>query len=397
MELLQANTQWNNRPDDERFGSLAEMHGACCDHFETARVATVNLSDMRAEPAQLEAGALELGRGADLAIVGPAGVPARLNSWSFNQLAQRVGAPGGYLQRLPARIAADAITHGLRQLGDDGASAQALFQQSAGGLVSRAFTSDRYSRIWNHEIIGRLLDLEAAGAWRVPPARPARHDQRGARPATAADILPNQSEFGLSINIGDMIAPAGLYASAHDCFAFMVNENNRIADGSDCGLARGFFVSNSEVGAAAFKITRFMYRHVCGNHIVWGASDVQELRIVHTGKADSRFIQELRGELVKYADSSASEDEARIVSAKRFSLGDSRDQVLDLLFKRAILPKRDLVAAYDQAERDDTGAGSPSSAWGFAQGLTSYSQTLPYADKRMELDRAAGKVLSMAF
>ena len=45
-----------------------------------------------------------------------------------------------------------------------------------------------------------------------------------------------------------MIAPAGIYASDHDMFAFLVNEEYRIDDGSDGGLARGFFVQNSEVG-----------------------------------------------------------------------------------------------------------------------------------------------------
>jgi hypothetical protein len=35
--------------------------------------------------------------------------------------------------------------------------------------------------------------------------------------------------------------------------------------------------------------------------------------------------------------------------------------------------------------------------WGIAQGLTEYSQKAPYADARTKLDRAAGKVLEMAF
>ena len=77
-----------------------------------------------------------------------------------------------------------------------------------------------------------------------------------------------------------MIAPAGLYASDHDCFAFMVNESVTVDDGSDGGLCRGFFVSNSEVGAASLKFTS-LYRSVCGNHIVWGAKQAQERHCPH--------------------------------------------------------------------------------------------------------------------
>ncbi len=83
----------------------------------------------------------------------------------------------------------------------------------------------------------------------VPPARPAFPDQPGTRPATEDDVLAVK-DF-LSINVGDPVAPAGLYASNHDMFAFLINEENRIDDGSDSGLSRGVFFENSEVGAKA--------------------------------------------------------------------------------------------------------------------------------------------------
>lgn len=142
----------------------------------------------------------------------------------------------------------------LQARGDDGNRCNALFH-SNGNFVCRAFTSDDYARIWNYELIGRLRDVMGDG-WRVPPARPAFINQPGARPATEADVLARKTTGGgLTINMGDMIAPAGLYASDHDCFIFMVNEEQRIDDGSDGGLSRGFFISHSEVGASALKVT----------------------------------------------------------------------------------------------------------------------------------------------
>jgi hypothetical protein len=179
----------------------------------------------------------------------------------------------------------------------------------------------------------------------------------------------------------------------------MVNEQARINDGSDGGLSRGFFVSNSEVGAASLKLTRFLYRHVCGNHIVWGAESVQEIKIVHRGRADERFAHQVAVELRRYANESASEDEARIASAKRCVLASTKDELLDRLFGRKILPRKKLEAAYESAEVEaaEHAAGSPRTAWGFANGITRLSQATAFADERNRLDRAAGKVLEIAF
>ena len=43
------------------------------------------------------------------------------------------------------------------------------------------------------------------------------------------------------------------------------------------------------------------------------------------------------------------------------------------------------------------GNPDPRSVWGFVQGMTRHSQTLPYADARTAMDKAAGKVMEMAF
>jgi hypothetical protein len=59
----------------------------------------------------------------------------------------------------------------------------------------------------------------------------------------------------------------------------------------------------------------FLYQYVCGNHIVWGAKDVKELRIRHIGNADQRAFAELNVRLVEYADGAASEDEMLIKRA----------------------------------------------------------------------------------
>lgn len=386
MNLYAANQQWANRPDDERYWSLDEMCDATRTYAERAAEGVLQLRDTEV-----------VAQDTELALRGTTGTTARLNHWSFSQLCGRVGAPAGYLRNLSPAMAAANLTYGLKSMSDDGASCNGLFHRDETNLVCRAFNSEQYSRIWNYEIVERLREALGDG-WQVPPARPARPGQAGSRPATAVDVLAFSTQAGLGVKVGDLIAPAGLYASDHDMFAFLVNEQHRIDDGSEGGLSRGFFVSNSEVGAAAFKITKFLYRYCCGNHIVWDASNVQELRIVHRGTANERYGTTMRLELRKYAHESADDDEQRIHMARQTLLGTTKDQVLDKLFGLRVLPRVTLDAAYVEAEReaDLRTDVSPRSVWGMVQGITAMSQREMFADRRVELDRAAGRILSIA-
>ena len=385
MELFKASSQWSTRPDDERFPDLPTMHTACTAYRTTA-------AESRTPYATIEAIPLN----GDVAIQGKGGIPSKVTHWAFGQLCARAEAPGSYLRQLPPTLAATCLNHGL-QTHKNGDTALLMFHKDNGNLLLRAATSLEYTRIWNSDITSRLVELLPDG-WRVPPARPARASQSGTRPATEADVL-GASTFGLSIKVGDLIAPAGLYASDHDMFAFLVNETRQVSDGVGGQLSRGFFAWNSEVGAASFGICSFLYRHVCGNHIVWDASKVVEVRLRHVGSADRKAFRTLQVELRRYADRAASDDEALITQARTFEIAGTKDQVLDRIFRLRVpvLSKARIEAAYDRTDRNYPIDGSPRTAWGMAQGLTRISQETPYADTRTELDRAAGKVLAIAF
>lgn len=246
--------------------------------------------------------------------------------------------------------------------------AKLLFHQN-GGLLLRALTSGEYVRIWNWEVAERLRDLQLQG-WE--PAVPDFND-RGDGKRTA------------------------LYASDHDMFAFLRSANVTVAEpGTNEPIYRGIIVENSEVGAAALKLTRFLYRCMCGNHIIWGASKVVELSIRHVGEARSKwgvFASQVR----KWADESTSDEEAMIAKAKHRIIAATKDEVLDAIFgKRVInLPRKTIEAGYDACDRDQD--GDPNTVWGVVQGLTRHSQTLPHADKRTDIDKAAGKLLDLDF
>ena len=397
--LYAAHGQWATRPADERFWTLAEARETCKAYADTAEEVEV---DFGAE--------VLLHDDNDLCLTldgGKGYKTATMTHWGFSQLARMAGAPAEYLRKLPAHLAGQCIDAGLDThfAGRDAMTCKALVH-SNGSTVLRSLTSERYSRFWNWEVFDRLLGLEQGG-WRVPPARPAKAGDPPARVATEADCLTRNSKGGgLSVTPGSMIAPAGIYASDHDMFAFLVNEEYRIDDGSDGGLARGFFVQNSEVGASALKVTFFHYRHVCGNHIVWDASNIIEVAVRHIGDVAGRFHIELGGAVDKYLNASASEETARVLRARQMELGSTKDAVLDSVFKaiagsrRNGLPSgmnlKQLGSAYDLAEQHVDTDGSPRTVWGYVNGLTRLSQQTGYTDDRMFLDRAGAAILALA-
>lgn len=223
MELLKAARQWQERPDDERFETLSDLYAATKGYADTAHTYESPGADLRAVNFK-----------GDVYLAAKDQKRAVLSNWAFSQLCTRAGAPSTYLRELPSELAAQLINHGL-----DASTSDSLVMTHAtegGGMIARSITSDGYCRIWNHEVVAPLLQL--SDDWRVPPARPARPGQRGVRLATAADVV-RAAPHGLGVSVGDPIAPAGLYASDHDCFVFLVNENHVIQDGSPTGLCRG--------------------------------------------------------------------------------------------------------------------------------------------------------------
>jgi Domain of unknown function (DUF932) len=352
--LTHANREWERRPADERFGSLADMHDAARAFHDNAAKAILPVKSLSVRP-----------EGDSIVVTGSSGLPACLTHFTFGQLAGKAGAPAGYLRTLPATLASDCINTGLRSAA--GEQAMLLFDRR-NGLQLRGLTSEKYARIWNSDVTARLLQIEAEGPWQPAPA--------------AFD------------------GSRGLYLGDRDMFAFLVDNNRRIFEkGPAGGLSRGFFMWNSKVGARSIGIMTFLYEFCCGNHRVWGASNVKEMSIAHIHTDTARAFGKLAVELKRYAESSAEDDEAKVLAAHRFQIAATKEEVIDAVFKLAIgnLSRSRITEAYDLAERRTDWYGSPRTAWGLAGGLTEIARDLPNADERHALDRAGGKVMEMAF
>ena len=144
--------------------------------------------------------------------------------------------------------------------------------------------------------------------------------------------------------------PSGLYASDHDVFAFLVDGGSVVEEPEGFGhrpsqLHRGFFVRNSETGAGLFELCFFLFRVVCGNHIIWDAENVMRFRIRHNRLAPEHF---------------------------------DRAEATD---------------AIELAEREE---GDGRTLWQVVQGLTARARDMIHVDARVDLEKRAGRLLKLA-
>ena len=343
-----ASREWATRPTDERFATMASLHDAAQADKAASREIEVDAAGLTVEARD---GAVWLRSGA-------AGAP--LGAWAFEQAARLGGAPPGYLQSLTAPSAAQALNESLAAT--RGARADSMLRLLARKGEIAAVNGPRYGRIWDADVVTEVKNLD--GNWTTPPA------------------------------YGD--APSGLYRGDRDLFIFQVDGDRRIEDGSPQGLGRGFFVWNSEVGARSFGISTFFYRYICGNHIVWGASNVTESRLRHVGaEAWTRARAEVELNLRQWANEGASGVEAQIRVAQATVLGKDKAATTAAVVRATGASAKLVSGAWDAASQWADLDGAPNTLWGMAQAITRYSQSSEWTAARVETDRIAGQLLNI--
>jgi hypothetical protein len=358
--LTKASRQWATRPDDERFTSLNDMLAHFHSIREHSRETVVTTKRIQAAPTDDNRG---------LVITGPNGHAYEPTHWAFGQLATLAQAPAGYLRNLPAPLAADCVNYGL-QFKRDVSEVGILLQREGETATLRAATGPKYGRIWNADIVSGLVRRfgdGVSGDFRVP------------------------GEFGHRVEVTK--ANTTLYAGDRDMFVFLADEDHRIEipnrrDGEPGTLARGFFVWNSEVGAATFGVATFLFDYVCCNRIVWGAKEYKQVTIRHTSGAPDRYIDQIAPALAQYARSSTDSITRAIADARRAKLDDV-DAWLTQRFSRT------LAAQIQQAHLNDEGR-PVETLWDVSTGITAHARGLNHQDSRVALEREAGKVLDLA-
>jgi len=349
--LYAAHRQWAVRPPDERFPNLEALR----EFTKFRKTASLefhrDLQQIKVSVSPEEA----------IAINGSS-EPAIVSNWAFGQLCSSVGAPARYLRTLPPEIVLECLNHGLNR-SDRECKLLIRHVQPEGEVHAErwaaALTGPEYGRIWDADVVDTLSGAIEGSSWHPPLA------------------------YGRE--------PGGLYASDRDMFVFMVSDENSVEIGN-ARLGRGFFCWNSETGSATFGLTTFLYNYVCGNHIVWGAEQIEELRIIHRNRALNRFYSDAIPVMNRFIENRSLEDAIKdsVSRAMERRIGDSPDEILKRLqpqqFTKGEIEK---AWAYGTTEGEDV-----RTAWGLVQGLTAFARNIPHIDKRVNLERRAGALLN---
>lgn len=356
--LMQANHQWASRPAEERFTSLLAMHAAMTERRRASRASVLPSRALSAAPTEDNRG---------LQIIGPSGHAVTPTHWSFGQVASLIGAPAGYLRELPAPVAADCVNCGLK-VARDAQDVGVLLRRDEDGVVLRCATGPRYGRIWNADVLSALIDRFGdgrTGDFRVP------------------------GEFGREVEVTK--ANTTLFAGDRDMFVFLADETNRIElpgrrDGRTGTLARGFFVWNSEEGAATLGVKTFLFDYVCCNRIVWGAHELEEIRIRHTASAPGRFMEEVAPALEAYAHATEGSTLRVIEDARKQRVESDLDAFLATRFGARTGER---IKAAHVAEE-----GRPiETVWDVVTGATAYAKSIPWTADRVAMEERAGDLL----
>jgi hypothetical protein len=177
-------------------------------------------------------------------------------------------------------------------------------------------------------------------------------------------------------------------------FAFLADEDRRIEmpnrrDGKAGSLARGFFVWNSEVGSKSIGIAFFLFDYVCGNRIVWGVEEFREIRMRHTASAPHRWFDEIMPAIQVFDDASTQPVEQLLIAAQQKKVDDLDKFLAQRHFSKAQIAGFRAAHIAEENRPIET-------VWDVTTAMTAYAKGVGFQDGRVELERAAGKILQLA-
>ncbi|GAB7002504.1 DUF932 domain-containing protein [Bradyrhizobium viridifuturi] len=376
--IMDASMNWMRRPADERFLSLRDMwrHARSQSLVSREKVVAVKNVELLTPEVQTRDDFNKLRVGLN---VGDGFESFNFSHWSFGQLSQLAGAPPSYLRTLPSPIVADAVMYGLR---NNRSNPEAKFYTSDKQLL--AATGPDYGRIPNHEVIEAVGKIAGDGvsndaAWRVP------------------------GMMSWSTMMYDPFHPVTtdtttLFMSDRDMFIFLTDPHRPIVvgktkDGMDDVMYRGFIISQSEVGKSSLWLKAFLFRGVCCNRIIWGADNIETVRISHTKGAPERWIRQVEPALIEYAKASDAKIVQTVQNAKAAQIAQDDDEMVDWLNNRGLSRSR-ARSVLEAVEREE--GRKARTIWDVTQGVTAIARELPNTDDRVELETLGGKLFGLA-
>lgn len=373
---MELSKQWASRPHDERFLSLSALEEFKLGQWRESAEAVCDTQSIRAVAPELESRD-DMNR----LTFDVDGREASASNWAFQQICARAKAPGSYLRTLPTPLVADNLNWSLRANSD----AVKVFERHNGSHELRAVTGPDYGRIPDHDVIRAVRNIAGNGTGDAPWKIPGTMDWRTMIYDPNTPITHDTTT---------------LYASDRDLFMFLVDDRNPISVGKvknrhtgameDDLMFRGFYVTNSEVGASALKLAAFYLRSICCNRIMWGVEGFEEMTIRHTKLAPDRFMHQAEPALISYASGSVMKLIDGVEKAKAAKVADDDEAALDFLRARNF-SREQAKKVVEAVEREE--GVKARTIWDFAQGITAVARDVPNNDARVDLEMTARKLL----
>jgi hypothetical protein len=302
------------------------------------------------------------------------------NRLMHEQLAERLGIPGRYYQKMatetPALLAANVNEWLTRGNGDKRFLRTYAGENDAGLLTGRAFLGSTYRPLDNYDLM--------------------------------TSIVPPMLDLGAEI-VSSEVTESRLYIQAITrrikSHVVVPGTHNRIDD----VLHMGVIVSNSEVGGGSLSVRALVHRQVCTNGLVI-SEDLPGFKQVHIG----RFSEVEAGAEQYLTDQTKKLRDAAVWSKAQDVLRAALSQAtLDKITERInsiagvtlqnpekaveiVAEKYDLVADERAAVMRNLISGGDVSQWGLTNAVTALANTVESYDRAVELEEIGGKIAGLA-
>jgi hypothetical protein len=338
--LKKASYQLFSRPEDERFPDFHSLYDHCANAKADSQVHWKSPCEVLPVAMQGELG---------LKLTGDYGY--KLNDWSFSQACSFASVNRDTVNRLKTDTAVQVLLETM-PMGEK--PVQVLTKD---GRV-RSLHGASYTRLFDIDVLGLVMD-------------------------EADDFAPPPVGFN---------GATGLYAGEQDMFAFMI-DNDSWVEISGEQFAPGFFIWNSEVGRRTVGIETFWFQRICGNHIVWDATEVVSYKRKHTANVVDALgeMRMILRQLVNKRDERKDAFAAAIKQSMSTSLGSTLEDATKALSGFGIGVGH-VKAAVESMATQSGGF----TVFGAVDALTRISRQIVNAGDRAAYDSKIGAILSLA-
>ena len=336
--LTKAHEELFRRSPDETFPTMQALWDHC---YQLREQSQDRWQAPRGLAPKASSNALTLTLGSDGAFA--------LNDWSFSQLCRLADVSKDTVNRLSPLTASTVLAETLPK-------GNKPFQILTHEVRIRSLHGATYTRLWNVDLLSMIREF-------------------------ATEFQPPQQA---------VTGGTGLYAGEQDLFVFLIDPLGWIEIEGE-HYAPGFFVYNSEVGRRALGCQTFWFQEVCGNHLVWDATDITEFTRRHTARVNEGLaeIRTMIEAIVAKRDARKDGFVQIVRKAMDATLGDDAEEAFKGLCKNGIarnVAKEAITLAQEKGRF---------TIWSVVDALTRLSQKSQHAGERAEADQKAAQLLSL--